>query len=92
MMKILRICNPDIELLIDRKKYTLNVPVFLSSIIDSPSSPYLNILDPENFSRVYATENQLIWEQILEATACSGETQRHDVVFSEKEIKRQLEI
>ncbi len=92
MIKIERIEFPYLRVFIDNSLVSLHVQSFLTQIISTPSNPYLEILSPENFGKVYAQDNKLVWPQVLEATVCSGEVQKNDVVFSLKEIEPFLQI
>lgn len=69
----------------------INMEAFLKRIIKDSGNPYLSILKQENFEKAYAEKQQLIWPSVLRTILCSGEIDKHDAVFTEKEILQYLE-
>lgn len=68
----------------------VNIGNFLASVIKDPNSPYFNILTESSFEKVYVENDQLIWPEVLDATVCSGEIQKHNAVFSQTELLKYL--
>ncbi|MGR3811583.1 hypothetical protein [Jiulongibacter sp. NS-SX5] len=86
-MKIIQAETPFLQLKADNQDiFHIDVNAFLGSIVKDKSSPYWDILDEENFTHAYIHQGNIIWPEVLNAMACSGETNPHNAVFTIDEI------